>query len=62
MQDQAYKLRDRVCPGQYLGTASFWISIASILATFKISKELDKNGNEIMPTPGMTTGLERYGS
>lgn len=52
----------RVCPGQYLGTASVWISIASMLATFRISKELDKNGNEIIPTPGMTTGLESYGS
>jgi hypothetical protein len=62
LQDHAYKLGDRVCPGQYLGTASVWISIASMLATFRISKELDKNGNEITPTPGMTTGLERYGS
>jgi hypothetical protein len=50
----------RVCPGQYLGTASVWISIATMLATLKISKAIDNQGNEVTPTPEMTTGLERY--
>jgi hypothetical protein len=51
----------RVCPGQYLATASVWIVIATMLATLKIGKALDSDGNEITPVPKMTTGLERYG-
>jgi hypothetical protein len=31
-----------------------------MLATLKISKVVGKNGHEITPAPGMTTGLERY--
>jgi hypothetical protein len=50
----------RVCPGQYLGRASVWIVIATVLATMKVSKALDENGAEITPVPKMTTGLERY--
>ncbi|KAE9379474.1 cytochrome P450, partial [Stipitochalara longipes BDJ] len=50
----------RVCPGQYLGTASVWISIATTLATLKISKAVDENGHEITPAPEMTTGLESH--
>jgi hypothetical protein len=31
-----------------------------MLATLKISKAIDNQGNEVTPTPEMTTGLERY--
>lgn len=50
----------RICPGQHLGSASVWIAITTILATFKISKAVDSDGMEITPNPNMTTGLESH--
>ena len=52
-------MSDRVCPGQYLATASVWLAMATMLATLKISKALDDTGKEITPAPKMTSGLER---
>ncbi|KAF8189603.1 cytochrome P450 [Mycena galopus ATCC 62051] len=40
----------RFCPGRQMATASLWITIASILATFEITKALDGNGREIGPS------------
>jgi hypothetical protein len=60
VNNQTYNIGDRVCPGQHLGTASVWLSIATMLATLKISKAMDDQGNEIALIPEMTTGLERY--
>ncbi|KAF8189526.1 cytochrome P450 [Mycena galopus ATCC 62051] len=40
----------RFCPGRQMATASLWITIASILATFEITKALDENGREIEPS------------
>jgi len=59
IQNKAYKMGDSVCLGQYLASASIWIVTATKLATFKISKALDDEGNEITPAPKMTSGLER---
>jgi len=50
----------RVCPGQHFATASVWIVIATLLATFKISTALDDTGKEITPAPKMTSGLESH--
>lgn len=47
----------RVCPGQYLGAASVWIVMATLLATFDIEKTLDDNGVEITPVVKLTPGL-----
>ncbi|TVY88720.1 Multifunctional cytochrome P450 monooxygenase [Lachnellula willkommii] len=49
----------RVCPGNLLGAASVWMSIATMLATIKFSKAKDPEGNEITPDPEWTTGLTR---
>ncbi|KAJ7720165.1 cytochrome P450 [Mycena metata] len=40
----------RACPGLHLATASLWITMASILSAFNISKALDDDGNEIEPS------------
>jgi hypothetical protein len=50
---------DRICPGQNLATDSVWIAMATLLATLKISKALDDDGNEITPAPKMVTGVGR---
>jgi len=51
---------ERVCPGQYLGFASVWIVVATILAKFNISPVKDKDGKDIMPKLEFSTGITRY--
>jgi hypothetical protein len=51
---------ERVCPGQYLGFASVWIVVATILAKFNISPAKDKDGKDIMPKMEFSTGITRY--
>ncbi|KAH8663471.1 cytochrome P450 [Tricladium varicosporioides] len=50
----------RVCPGQYLGFASAWIVVATILAKFKISPAKDEDGKDIMPIMEFTTGITSH--
>ncbi|KAH8749038.1 cytochrome P450 [Hyaloscypha finlandica] len=50
----------RVCPGQYLGFASVWIVVATILAKFSITPAKDKDGEDIMPKMEFSTGITRY--
>jgi hypothetical protein len=45
----AISLIFRVCPGMHYADDALFIQIASILATFDISKTLDADGREIMP-------------
>jgi hypothetical protein len=49
----------RLCPGKNLGENSIFIMIASMLAAFTISKELDEYGKEIEPNPTFTSGIVR---
>lgn len=51
---------DRVCPGQYLGFASVWIVVATILAKFDISPTKDEEGKDILPRLEFSTGITRY--
>lgn len=39
-----------------MARASIWIVVASILATFNISKAVDSNGNTIEPSMEYTSG------
>ncbi|GLB44301.1 putative cytochrome p450 [Lyophyllum shimeji] len=47
----------RICPGRYLADASLWIAMATILHTLEISKEVDKDGKEIIPEIAFITSL-----
>jgi cytochrome P450 len=38
----------RICPGRHLAFASLWINIASILATFEISRAADSAPDEVL--------------
>ncbi|KAJ7711951.1 cytochrome P450 [Mycena metata] len=40
----------RICPGRHMATASLWISVASILAGFDITKAVAEDGQIIEPT------------
>ncbi|KAJ7771576.1 cytochrome P450 [Mycena metata] len=39
----------RICPGRHMAKAHVWLSIARILATFDITKPVDKDGKVIEP-------------
>ncbi|TFK68100.1 cytochrome P450 [Pluteus cervinus] len=39
----------RICPGRFLGDSAVWIGVATMLATFELSKPLDQNGKPIEP-------------
>ncbi|KAF8884133.1 cytochrome P450 [Infundibulicybe gibba] len=50
----------RICPGRYLGEASVWIGIATILSQLEISRAIDENGREIVPKAEFTSSITRY--
>ncbi|KAG2359073.1 cytochrome P450 [Suillus spraguei] len=50
----------RVCVGRHLADASLWISIASLLATFRFMKPLDDEGKEVDPIFQWSTGLSSH--
>src|SRR6266704_2930342 len=37
----------RLCPGRHLAVSAVWITIASLIAAFDITKAIDENGNVI---------------
>lgn len=47
----------RVCPGRHMAFSAIWISIASILSVFNITKAQDENGNIIEPSHEYTSSL-----
>ncbi|PFH47986.1 hypothetical protein AMATHDRAFT_6246 [Amanita thiersii Skay4041] len=47
----------RICPGRYMSFSAIWISIASIIAAFDITKAVDENGNVIEPNQEFIPGL-----
>ncbi|KAM6496682.1 Cytochrome P450 [Amanita muscaria] len=47
----SYGFGRRICPGRHMADQAVWLMIVSILATFKISKAKDENGNEIDVDP-----------
>ncbi|KAL0958545.1 hypothetical protein HGRIS_000685 [Hohenbuehelia grisea] len=40
----------RICPGRHMAIAQIWITAASVLASFNITKAIDEDGNVIEPT------------
>jgi hypothetical protein len=46
-----------ICPGRHFGLDAAWIAIASILASFNISKAIDENGHVVEPAIEYTDGL-----
>nr|GAT50887.1 cytochrome P450 [Mycena chlorophos] len=46
----AFGFGRRLCPGRHMAQASVWIIVASVLATFNITKARDESEKEIEPT------------
>ncbi|KAG1872155.1 cytochrome P450 [Suillus subluteus] len=55
--DFAFGFGRRVCVGKYFADASLWISIVSLLATFRFMRPLDNEGKEVDPIFQWSTGL-----
>jgi cytochrome P450 len=53
------KKKNRRCPGANLVESSLWLLIASMLACFDISKEVDENGKEIEVVPEFDNAIFR---
>lgn len=50
----------RICPGRYMAQSSVWITMASLLASFTITKAVDANGSVIEPSGEYTNGFVNY--
>jgi cytochrome P450 len=55
--DVAFGYGRRICPGRFMGRATDWIAIASILSAFDISPARDEHGREIIPEEIYQSGL-----
>ncbi|CCM05165.1 uncharacterized protein FIBRA_07374 [Fibroporia radiculosa] len=53
----AFGFGRRMCPGRWLAVDSLWIAVATICATFDISKALDEKGMPIEPDVEFTSTL-----
>ncbi|KAK0462940.1 cytochrome P450 [Desarmillaria tabescens] len=47
---EAFGFGRQICPGQEMAEASIWMSIASILAVFNVTKAVDDKGDVIEPS------------
>ena len=47
----------RICPGKHIATSTLWITVASILTTFRISKAIDADGKVIEPSQEYTSSM-----
>ncbi|KAJ7070958.1 cytochrome P450 [Mycena amicta] len=54
LPDPAFGFGRRFCPGKHLALDTLWIVVASTLAVFNITKELDENGQVKEPTTEFT--------
>ncbi|KAF8960427.1 cytochrome P450 [Flammula alnicola] len=53
----AFGFGRRVCPGSHIAMSLLWMTAASILSTFNISKALDENGVPVEPSVKYQSGL-----
>ena len=51
------KGKRRICPGSHIGFSTLWLTIATILATFNLSKSVDGDGRVIEPSREYHSGL-----
>ncbi|TFL04704.1 cytochrome P450 [Pterulicium gracile] len=58
--DPAFGYGRRVCPGRSAAMSMMYISIATTLAAFNVTKAVDEDGFHIKPSCEYTAGLLRY--
>ena len=49
----------RLCPGYHFAFSTIWLAAATILATFNLSKAVDKDGRVVEPSREYDSGLTR---
>ncbi|KAF8966582.1 cytochrome P450, partial [Flammula alnicola] len=58
--DPAFGFGRRSCPGQDMAWSSMWLTVASMLSIFDITKAFDENGIQIEPSGEYTSGMQIY--
>ncbi|KDR66539.1 hypothetical protein GALMADRAFT_161961 [Galerina marginata CBS 339.88] len=53
----AFGFGRRICPGSQVALSVLWLTFATILATFNISKDVDENGTPVEPSVQYQSGL-----
>ncbi|KAJ6559613.1 cytochrome P450 [Mycena capillaripes] len=53
----AFGFGRRACPGRHMAASSIWITVVSVLAMFKITKEVGEDGQPIEPSYEYKGGL-----
>ncbi|KZV89538.1 cytochrome P450 [Exidia glandulosa HHB12029] len=56
-RDAVFGYGRRVCPGKHVADAELWLLVATMLACFNISPTLDDNGDPMIPSSTMSSGL-----
>ncbi|KAK7451737.1 hypothetical protein VKT23_012417 [Stygiomarasmius scandens] len=56
-EDLVFGFGRRICPARYMAYSSIWITIASLLSAYNISKAMDEQGNIIEPSYECTSTL-----
>ncbi|KAJ7167250.1 cytochrome P450 [Mycena crocata] len=57
LPDTPFGFGRRLCPGRHMAISSLWISVASILAAFQITKARDEQGREMEPSYAFDSGF-----
>lgn len=47
----------RICPGRYFVLQALWLTMARVLAAFKIEKPIDSEGKIIEPSGEFSSGV-----
>ncbi|EKM48686.1 uncharacterized protein PHACADRAFT_154991 [Phanerochaete carnosa HHB-10118-sp] len=53
----AFGFGRRICPGRYFALDVVWLTVANVLATFKIEKPFDEMGNVVEPSGEFISGF-----
>ncbi|GLB43502.1 putative cytochrome p450 [Lyophyllum shimeji] len=56
----AFGFGRRICPGRHMASATVWLTMATVLSTFNITKAKDMNGNEISVSDDYSGSLVRH--
>ncbi len=49
-----------ICPGRHLAKETAFLTMAAVLHVFNVLPAVNENGQELDPTPQMTTGVQSY--
>lgn len=50
----------RICPGRHAADANVWITVASVLRVYEISRDVDETGEPVLLTPEFSSGITSH--